>query len=363
MIRLFSSPLVSKRVFCIFIVVTSFVVIAHVVFLLFAAHECRLSCLLQFPPRYLALVVLLSLLPWIMHSLRLLVWTRFLGTRLTLLEALKIVMGTQLGAAISPTAIGGGAAKIALLVERGVRPGVAALLNAVGGFEDAVFLLSVVPLALVLSSDSDLAPLLALTERAKGHSLALAIALAIAISLVVLVVCLWKRIPRCIRERLPTGLLNQLKNGVKHGSADFLSTLQIVKARGKSRFLMTMPLVAVQWVCRYSMISVLFAAVGLPVKPLQFFVFQWFVYILSGLVPTPGGSLGAEAAFYFVFRPHMTADVAGVLVVAWRFFSFYMLVILGASLMFVLYFRKSSSKPWKSFENTPGFQQTIPSEA
>ena len=49
---------------------------------------------------------------------------------------------------------------------------------------------------------------------------------------------------------------------------DFRDVYRLVVERGKSRFLLTMGITAVQWSCRYSVVSALAAFLGADVDPL-----------------------------------------------------------------------------------------------
>jgi uncharacterized membrane protein YbhN (UPF0104 family) len=72
---------------------------------------------------------------------------------------------------------------------------------------------------------------------------------------------------------------------------------------GKSVFALTFTLTAVQWICRYSIISLLFMSLGLPARPVLFMALQVVVFALLSFIPTPGGAGGAEALFYLLYRP------------------------------------------------------------
>jgi uncharacterized membrane protein YbhN (UPF0104 family) len=101
---------------------------------------------------YSLLALVLSLLPWFAHCLRLMVWTRYLGNRMGFWEVFNIVMGTELGSAISPTAFGGCAVKIGMLTQRGIRPGASTSLANLASLEDGLFFLLAIPLACTLSA-------------------------------------------------------------------------------------------------------------------------------------------------------------------------------------------------------------------
>ena len=97
-------------------------VVGNLAFCLWTTDSQQLAKLLNFDGRYLLLAMLLTLVPWLGHTIRTIMWTRFLGYRIGLVKLFKIVLANELAASITPTAIGGGPLKIAMLVQVGVRP-------------------------------------------------------------------------------------------------------------------------------------------------------------------------------------------------------------------------------------------------
>jgi uncharacterized membrane protein YbhN (UPF0104 family) len=63
-----------------------------------------------------------------------------------------------------------------------------------------------------------------------------------------------------------------------------------VMRRGKLRLAATLVLTSVQWVCRYSVVTMVMAAFGLAVFPFADILLQWVVFTAGTFVPTPGGA-------------------------------------------------------------------------
>nr|MBA2670624.1 flippase-like domain-containing protein [Gemmatimonadota bacterium] len=95
-------------------------------------------------------------------------------------------------------------------------------------------------------------------------------------------------------------------------------------------------LTAIQWSCRYSVISALIAFLGAPVQPVLFWVLQWVVFSIMAMIPTPGAAGGAEAAFFFIYSAFLPERVIGLATAGWRFLTFYLLLGLAAILFFLL---------------------------
>jgi uncharacterized protein (TIRG00374 family) len=114
--------------------------------------------------------------------------------------------------------------------------------------------------------------------------------------------------------------------------ADVREVRRLVVARGKRLFLLTWLITAVQWCCRYSVVTALayFLAPQARVDPVLFFLLQWVVFTALNFVPTPGASGGAEAAFVLVYSALLPASVIGIATAGWRFLTFYVQLALGS---------------------------------
>jgi uncharacterized protein (TIRG00374 family) len=117
---------------------------------------------------------------------------------------------------------------------------------------------------------------------------------------------------------------------VRRVAADFAGVYRLIAAGGKSRLALTLGLTALQWTARYTVISALFAAVGIAADPVALFVLQWMVFTLGTFVPTPGGAGAVEAAFLLAYDPLIPEGLLPAVAASWRFLTFYV-VLLGAA--------------------------------
>lgn len=266
------------------------------------SHALDLGRLLMQPAFYLAIV--LALVPWLTNTLRVSLWSRFLGRPLPWPDALRIVLANDIGSAITPTAAGGGYFKLGLLVERGFSTGTAASLMILGSLEDQIFFALAIPTTLVVSAVWRLPALQAVGNWLRHYLMVPALIVGVAIAIVFLA-------RRPLARRL---------GRVWH---DFLEVYRLIADRGRRRFAAALALAAVQWTCRFSATAVVLACIGAPVDPVLVFVLQWVIYIATLVVPTPGGMVGAEAAFYFAFGGFMPSALLPAAVASWRLLTFY----------------------------------------
>jgi uncharacterized protein (TIRG00374 family) len=317
-------------------------IIVNVLFYLTTTDRQSLASVLHFSPVYFALAMLLSILPWFTSSIRLLIWSRFLGNRINFSSVFKITIGAELGAAVSPTLIGGSAVKIGMLMRRGFSGGTALSLSALENIEDTIFFLVMVPSALTLTSSWDLPQIMTVLKNIRNPSMWMLLGgILICISAVFVLV---QRKSKNAKQR-PAGLA-VLKGKVQSLYSNFITTYRRIGREGKFVFAVTMTLTSLQWLCRYSIISLLLASLGIPVRPILFMVLQVFVFALMTLVPTPGATGGAEVMFSLMYRAFVPDGTIGLVTAGWRFLTFYFLLLLAASLSLLFGMRPLAvSKP------------------
>jgi glycosyltransferase 2 family protein len=314
-------------------------VLGNIAFSLAVTDRALLGSLGEFPRHYLLLAVGLGLLPWLTNMLRLLIWTDFLGHRLPVRDAFQITLALDLGAAVSPTAVGGSLFKWGMLVQRGIRPGAAASLTTLPTVEDAIFFAVAIPVAIYLTASWDLPVFQAVADRFEANALTV---LVIAAGIALLT---WLALRMVLGGTLGTRtqrrslrFLGRLRRKLRGTWVDAREVFHLVARDGKSRFALSLSLTAVQWVARYSVISALVAFLGAPVQPVLFWLLQWVVFSLMALIPTPGATGGAEAAFFFIYSAFIPDSVLGLATAGWRFLTFYLQLGLGSILFFLLNF-------------------------
>ena len=307
-------------------------VIGNVLFCLMAIDRTAFHAALRFKPAYLAIALILSIVPWFTGSLRLFLWGKFLGGKIHYRDTFKIALSAELGAAVSPPFIGGCPVKIGLLMRRGFPVGTAFSLTLLENFEDALFFLVMVPVTLTLSSAWNLPVVKDGLAGFKQAQLWLTVS-GIAISVLSVFFLIRFQSGR-INKRFPA--LRNIMVRLVSSYRNFICTYHTITRTGKKIFALTMTLTTVQWLCRYSIISLLLMGLGIPVQPLLFMALQVVVFALVAFIPLPGGSGGAEAIFYITYRSLLPADAIVIVTAGWRFLTFYFLLLIASILLLVL---------------------------
>jgi glycosyltransferase 2 family protein len=306
----------ARRAFNIALLLLPLGVLANIGYTLLATDRALLGALGELPRGYLLVALGLTLTPWLTGSLRLMVWSRFLGYRIPFRELLRMTLVVDLGAAVSPTAIGGEAFRWGMLMRRGVKPGEAASLALLPKVEDAVFFfLFALPLALVLARPWEL-PAVATSARLLSTNALTVFGIGAVLALLGLL-AFQSTLLGHGGERLQRGgvrIWGRLRRHLRSGWGEARGVIWLILQRGKLRFALTLLLTAAHWIGRYSVIMALALFLGVPFDPVLFWLLQWIVFTIMTFVPTPGAAGGAEVAF--------TA--------AWRIFTFYVPVALAA---------------------------------
>lgn len=316
-------------------------IIANLILSLFKTNRIILKSMSTFSFTYLLLAVGLTLVPWITNSIRNWIWLRFLKADFSFRDTFKIIVAMDLGAAVSPTAVGGGYVKMAMFMQKGLSSGTAASLMTLGSVEDFTFFLLAVPFSLIWTSAADIS----FMQNISHHLLQAGLILGkVVLFILALFVMLWILMRTGWLKKL--GLQPLVKKSalrIKKFRDDFFWVYSRIIKRGKYRFLVTVFLTAVQWTCRFSVITALLACMHIPVNPVKFFLFQWIIFTIMTLTPTPGAALGAEAGFLLVYGQSIPAEVMGLAVGSWRFLTYYFLLLLAALVFLGLHLQKEKS--------------------
>lgn len=337
------NPLLARfgRIFRTSLFIIPFGVLGNLAFSLLATDRKTLASLASFPRGYLALAVGLALVPWLTNTLRLMIWTRFVGCALAARDAFRIVLAGELGSAVTPTSSGGGFFRWGMLVQRGITPGAAASLTTLTVLEDTLFFALALPVALGVTRAWELPVLRQVGRQVRDNAAEVVLGAALLGALVWLAGYALRAGWLGVRvKQWSWRRLGEARRRLRGAWRDAVGVYGLIAQRGKRLFALSLFLTGVQWTARYSVVSALVAFLGAPVDPVLFFLLQWVIFTLMGFVPTPGAAGGAEAAFYLIYAPLLPARVIGLATAGWRFLTFYLLLGIGAVLFALLNLRE-----------------------
>ncbi len=292
-------------------------------------------------PIWLGVAVVLGVAPWFFTAARAWMWARFFGTPITARDALRVGVGTELGSSISPKAIGGAPVKVGLLVDSGVRTGTAASMLMLDNLVDIMFFVGVAP-AIALATSRWALPEVQEVLGRVVDKVVLAAPWIVAVVAVVAVVGMLLFMRR-LRVRDPAADAGGMRGALARLGDEFLSAYELVGKHGKTRFLVAVVMTTGLWVTRCSVATAVLYGLGAGVDPVLFFLLQWVVFMMMVFVPTPGAALGAEASFGAVIDGFVAEGILGIVTAGWRFFSFYLPLLLGLAVMPLLGTRRGGA--------------------
>ena len=280
----------------------------------------QLKHLSQFQFEYLLLALCFALLPWFWHSIRLRIWSKFLGKEISFKNIFRIVVATDLGAAVTPTMIGGAPIKLGMLVQQGLNTGQATTLIALASFEDILFFTLLIPLSLLFTRTQ-------ISYLFQSFSIDFQPSLfSITIIVLLISLVLWSLFIRRKRSTGPKWIM-QVRAKVAKIKSDFLNTASLIYRGGQRQFIFSFLALCLQWLSRFTILGFIVLSLGLEVHWIAIFFLQWMIFVAMSLTPTPGATGGAEAAFLLVFGKIIPQNAIGVLLIGWRFATYYFILL------------------------------------
>jgi len=282
---------------------------------------------------YLLLALGLLGLANLFDMLQLRILAKALGVKLTWRYAAKSMYMYYFISNITPTATGGEPLMIYMLSQKGLRVGKASVLVVVRGFLQIVLIAVTGPLVIYFHRD--------LVNEA-GLKLVFDYALVILSILGTLLVCalVWpkkvEKISIQLIEKLVSRFGGRFRSGanvierrIKIWVKDFIFNLKKFFTRQRRSVLQAGMLTIASWLS-YNMIAfVVLKGLNYPLHLGKVFMVEIVVYFLLYFSPTPGGSGIAEGGFYLLFAPLVPQYLLGIFVILWRFFTSYLLVLVG----------------------------------
>jgi uncharacterized protein (TIRG00374 family) len=114
-------------------------ILIHICVLYYTTDNEQWKILTKINYLVLPFLVFLAMCPMLLHSLRIFMWSRFLGYSIKYTECMQVVLANDIGSAAAPTIIGGGPIKLGLLMSKGMPSAESTLLVLLSTIEDLIF--------------------------------------------------------------------------------------------------------------------------------------------------------------------------------------------------------------------------------
>ncbi|MBD3221204.1 flippase-like domain-containing protein [bacterium] len=297
--------------------------LGNLTYTLLATDREALAATAEFHAPWLLLAVILAILPLVFNALRVWRWGRLLSPGFRARDAAYTVLSAEVGAAVTPSAIGGAPVKVAALARCGLGTSGGVTLTALGTIEEAVAVAIGIPIAILATG---MVPQIAAVLRRASDATFPGqgfIVLAVVALLIAVGVWLLLRGTRGRRRRAR----------VRRWWRELRNHVALVRRYGLRTFVINVALAGVQWAARLSIVAALTAGLGAPIEPARAAVLQWICFSGMTLTPTPGAVGGAEAAFLLVFARELPGELVPLALASWRLVTFYGLNVLALLLL------------------------------
>ena len=291
--------------------------------------EETVKALVTIHPGFLVAAIIVHISSWIVWSVKLKVLTSATGNHLRLRYALKMVVTSVFIAAITPSHIGGEPVRIYMLT-KSVRISDATAIIFCDRFLDFIFLILMAPLGLFIFKDH------IFHNLNSGFFAFLCLAVLLIVIALTLVVSLFRRpewylssLYKLIRPLKGEDKAKSLTDKVRKNLDLFIASMRMFIKQGKQGLILAFVCTVVFWSMEFFIVSLILMGLGSPPSIVHVFAAQ-VILMMFVLIPiTPGGSGVAEFGFTALFALFVKPSILGVVVILWRFTTYYLNLIVG----------------------------------
>ncbi|TES91921.1 MAG: flippase-like domain-containing protein [Candidatus Cloacimonadota bacterium] len=312
----------------VFLVIT---ILATVGILIFTVDRETYRALGRMVPLFLLLALFLSLLHLYLDFLRLQVLTWALGKFISLRSSIEFTMG-GLFLTITPFQLGGIPLQIYILKREGFTIG--------NGTAIVLFraLLGLGVLFVALPGIISYYHIISTAQVLKSILNYLFFFYLIAIVLIMLILFQTERVRKGIhrfgdflrkRRIVKSDNLRKFVNRTLDEVVNFKRSIPLFFKAGKWKTLLSFFITLISMGVYCLIAPALLYGLGVPVSVVKAAILQLVLTYLLAFVPTPGASGVAELGGFSLFALICPRELLGIYVLLWRFFSFYISVIIG----------------------------------
>lgn len=273
-------------------------------------------------PLYLVYVLLLWVLYLFFDGLRVRVLASALGGKVDLKTAAEVILTGLFLAAVTPFQIGGFPVQLYILKKRSLSLGKATLVLLFRGLLTTILLAPVFPFIYLFYREYFTSTLI------KGLFFYLALVFPIGLAIFVL----FMLFPQQMKNRF--GFL-RLKKISSYYDRFFQEVYEarsgLRRFLGQKRLHLLYAFLATigSTVCFYMIALAIILGLGIDAPKIDIVIRQLILNVILMFIPTPGASGIAEAGFYALFSPVCPKAIIATYTLLWRFFTFYLGVIIG----------------------------------
>ncbi|VUT28274.1 MAG: hypothetical protein SYNGOMJ08_00843 [Candidatus Syntrophoarchaeum sp. GoM_oil] len=305
------------------------------IFFVFELTSTRetIEAITEISPYYFLIAVIFHIFGWFVWGARIKVISGALSSRLSMRDAVKIVVTSLFTAAITPSHAGGEPVRVYLISRKGgIGFGDASAIVLLERVLDVIFIILISPVAILLLKD---------VIFQSGEEIKFLIGLSIVIlifSLFIIIQILYR--PEWIKNRLPSiarvigfftgpARSERIMTRISAEMDAFIRSLRKFIEVARGRVLIAWILTTIYWSLEFLIPCLILIGLGEDPEILRAFASQIVLMVLVLVPLTPGSSGVAELGFMTVFAVFVKTSLLGILVLAWRFITYYLNIIVG----------------------------------
>jgi len=316
--------------------------LATVVVLAFTLREGTWQHLRDFSPRVLPLLFGMVFVAWLCNGSRVWLMCRAVDHPLKFRQAIAVSLSTEFGIAATPAGLGGTVLRLTLLRQAGVPLTTSGSLLATDAAIDIIFFSLLAPFAIYYLLHDGLLQAFSGHAGRFGALVGLAVVLGAIVGVILLLrargfhrglaraarATAWGRRHRLVARH------RHLRISVRRSLRRILDAFSFLWRQRKGALLLNFVCASTQWTCRYMLLPVILMSLGCDVNPLPLFLAQGFLFALSLIVVAPGGGGSVELLTAIILPSVAPAQIIGVVVLVWRFFTYHLYILGGGAMFF-----------------------------
>ena len=307
-----------------FLILSITVSVASIILLLFAIPQTSVTketfeILSNIRSGYLLLAISLHIFVWFLWAFRIKVMCSGIGSNISYLDSVKVVIPSLFAACITPSKFGGEPVRVYLLGKNGLSYGDATAVVIEERLLDALFLGILVPITLFLFRDYyDMA----LLPVFVGAASILAFFVIMLMYGILRPDKTKKFVSRFVkRENMIVRVNKEIDN--------FHASIWKFIREGRKQLLLGFIITIPYWIMDLLIASLILKGLGLDPMWISSMVAQMILAVVTTLPLTPGSSGIAEIGMTSLYAILVESAALGVFVFIWRFVMFYTNLILG----------------------------------
>jgi len=292
----------------------------------FTATEKTWSYFQGLKPAYLVAVFFVWLLYLAFDGLRLRILAGALGGKVDLKTAAEVILTGLFLAAVTPFQIGGFPVQLYILNKRSLSIGKSTLVLLFRGLLTTILLAPVFVFVFIVYREYFSSALI------KGLFFYLSIVFPVGLALFILFMVFpeqMRNIFLFLRRKRTAHLFDRFFTEVLEAKSGLARYYRSKKLHLVYAFVVTIASTA----CYYLITLVIILGLGLNTPKLDVVVLSLLLNVVLMFIPTPGASGVAEAGFATLFSTLIPRELLTIGVILWRFFTFYLGVIIGGIIL------------------------------